>query len=262
MFDHSSMATLTVGYQPGFLESVEIVGAWYHDADNKIAELYRPFYETKTLESNGHLFWAGLQADFFVGDLYISGSMMHQFGEIRLNSCENRFDFDVSAYLMDLEAGYNISKKITAAVFFFSAGGDSSPTEEKVHAFISPMPFNPRTAIFFNGGFERYDIEDDVLLGGVTWDGVSAPGIRIEYQPNRKIEVELTAAALFPQNELFDTGQWYGLEADARGSYTFYQNHQLFLEAGILRQGGYFDTVYGFRPDDAVRIAGGLHFVF
>ncbi|MEA2060512.1 MAG: hypothetical protein U9P10_08420 [Thermodesulfobacteriota bacterium] len=262
VFDHSPMATLTLGYQPGFLESVEIIGAWYHDADNKIAELYIPFYKKKNLKTSGHFFWAGLQTDFFVRELYISASIIQQFGSVQLDNGTDSFNFDVSAYLIDLEAGYNISKRLTVGAFFFSASGDSHPTTGKLHAFVSPMPFNPRTAIFFNGGFERYDIEDAVLLGGVTWDGVSAPGIRIEYQPDPRVVTELVAAALFPQTDLFDTEQWYGWEVDARVSYTFYQNHQIFFETGILRQGGYFEPAYGFRPDDAVRVAGGLHLVF
>ena len=262
VFDHSSMATLAVGYKPGFLESVEIVGAWYHDADDGIAELYQPFYEDTTLESSGDLFWTGLQAEFFVYDLYISALMMQQFGSVELDDGTDLSDFDISAYLVDLEAGYNISGQLSVGVFFFSASGDSSPMAGNLHAFMSPMPFNPRTSIFFNGGFARYDIEEAVLLGGVTWDGVSAPGIRFEYQPNYKVDVKLVGAMLFPQSELFDSARWYGWEADMRVSYEFYKPHQLFVEAGLLTHGNYFEKLYGIQPDHSARVVTGFSLVF
>ena len=262
VFDHSSMAMLSVGYRPGFLESVEILSGWYHDADDSMAELYQPFYEDVILKSAGDFFYAGVQADFFVRDFYISGLMMQQFGSARLDDGMDRRDFDLSAYLMDLEVNYNISGQLTVGAFLFSANGDNSPTTGNLHAFMSPMPFNPTTTIFFNGGFERYNIEDALVLGGVTWDGVTAPGIKIEYQPCKKVVTKLVTAALFPRNGLTDTGEWYGVETDMRVSYEFYQNHQLFFEAGFLYHGRYFEKAYGFRPDNATRLVGGLNFVF
>jgi len=262
IFDNSPMAKMTLGYRPGFLESVEIIGAWYHDADNRIAELYEPFYEDADLDSTGNLFWVGGQADFFVYDIFVSCLILHQLGSVEIDDGAGGADFDVSAYLMDLELNYNISSQFSAGTFIFTASGDHSPVTGSLNAFMSPMPFNQRTAIFFNGGFERYDIEEAVLLGGVTWDGVIAPGVKFEYQPNMKIIAEVVAAMIFPQGDLFDTDAWYGWEADTRLSYEFYQNHKLFVEAGIFEHGNFFKNKYGFQPEPATRVVAGMHLIF
>lgn len=262
IFDNSSMTKMTVGYVPGFLETVEIIGAWYHDADDKIARLYEPFYEETDLDSSGNLFWVGGQADFFVYDMFVSCLMLQQFGSVEIDDGAGGLDFDVSAYLIDLALNYNISSQFSAGAFVFTASGDNSPITGSLNAFMSPMPFNQTTAIFFNGGFKRYDIVDEILLGGVTWDGVTSPGLKFEYQPNSKIITELVAAMMFPQRELFDMDAWYGWEADTRISYEFYQTHKLFLDAGIFAHGNFFKQKYGFRPDPATRIVAGVHLMF
>ncbi len=262
IFDNSTMAKMTLGYRSGFLESVEVIGAWYHDADDRIAELYESFYEDADLESAGNLFWVGGQADFFIYDIFVSCLMLHQLGSVEIDDGAGGLDFDVSAYLMDLELNYNISSQFSAGTFIFTASGDHSPQTGSLNAFMSPMPFNRRTAIFFNGGFERYDIEEAVQLGGVTWDGVIAPGVKFECQPNMKIIAELVAALLFPQGDLFDTDAWYGWEADARLSYEFYQSQKLFVEAGVFDHGNFFKQKYGIRPDVATRIVAGMSLIF
>ncbi|MBC2714375.1 MAG: hypothetical protein HF978_03615 [Desulfobacteraceae bacterium] len=262
IFGNSPMVKMAFGYMPGFLETVEIIGAWYHDADDRIAELFEPFYEDADLESSGHLFWIGGQADFFVRDVYVSCLMMQQFGSVEIDDGAGGLDLDVSAYLIDLELNYNISRQLSAAAFVFTASGDHSPKMGNLNAFMSPMPFNQRTVIFFNGGFERYDIEEAILLGGVTWDGVIAPGVKFEYHPNLKIITELVAAMMFPEGDLFDTDTWYGWEADTRLSYEFYQNHKLFVEAGIFTHGNFFKQKYGFRPDPATRVVAGMSLIF
>ncbi len=262
VFDNSPMAKIAFGYVPGFLESVEIIGAWYHDADDRIAELFEPFYEDADLESAGDFFWVGGQADFFVRDVFVSCILLQQFGSLEIDDGAAGLDFDVSAYLIDLELNYNISSQFSAGTFVFTASGDQSPETGSMNAFMSPMPFNRTTAIFFNGGFERYDIEEAVLLGGVTWDGVIAPGVKFEYQPNLKIVTELVAAMLFPQGDLFNTDTWYGWETDTRLSYEFYPNQRLFVEAGIFTHGNFFKQKYGFRPDPATRVVAGIHLMF
>ena len=262
IFDKSPMAKMTFGVVPGFLESVELIGAWYHDADDKISRLYEPFYSEEDLDSSGNLFWVGGQADFFVRDIFVTCLMLHQFGSVEIVGGTKDLDFDVSAYLIDIALNYNISSELSTAAFFFTASGDHSPEAGSLNAFMSPMPFNQTTAIFFNGGFKRYDVKEEVLLGGVTWDGVIAPGVKFEFQPNSKIITELVAAMMFPQGHLFDTDNWYGWEADTRISYEFYQTHKLFLEAGIFKHGNFFKHKYGFRPDPATRIVAGVYLTF
>lgn len=265
IFDHSPMAKLTLGYEPGFLETLEIFGAWYHDADDRIADLYASFDpESHISGSSAHLFWIGGQADVFIGDFYVCFLGAHEFGSVETTDSygQNRPDMDVAAYLIDFEVNYNFSTNFSAAGFVFSASGDDRPETGNLNAFISPMPFNRRTAIFFNGGYERYDIEEAVMPGGVTWEGVVSPGIRMEYQLHPKVLSELTAAVMYPEGDLFDQDEWYGWETDIRLSWRFYQNHWLFLEAGRFTHGEFFKEKQGFRPDPATRMAAGARFLF
>ncbi len=262
VFDNSPMAKITLGYCPGFLESVEIIGAGYYDSDDRIAELYEPFYENANLESSGHLFWVGGQADYFIQGVFVSCLILHQFGSVEIDAGSGAYDLDVSAYLFNIDMNYNISRQLSAGAFVFSASGDHSPESGSLHAFMSPMPFNQTTSIFFNGGFKRYDIDEAVRLGGVTWDGVIAPGVKLEYQPNPKIIAELVGATMFPQGDLFNRDVWYGWETDTRLSYEFYPGKHLFAEGGMFWHGNYFNQKYGYRPDPATRFVAGMSLIF
>lgn len=265
IFDHSPLAKLTVGYEPGFLESIEIFGAWYHDRDNRIADLYASFDpEADFIESSAQLFWVGGQADFFLGGLFVSCLAAHESGtaEIEDTTTPARPEMDVSAYLVDVEINYNFSGNFSGAVFLFAASGDGSPENRAFNAFISPMPFNRRTAIFFNGGYARYDIDEAVMPGGVVWEGVMAPGVRAEYQPHAKVVTELTAAVMYPEGDLFDQGTWYGWEMDVRVSWKFFQNHWLFVEADVFTHGDFFRDQVGYLPDPATRFVAGARFLF
>lgn len=262
VFDRSPMAKMAFGYVPGFLESVEFVGAWYRDRDDRIGELFESLDEDADLDSSGNLFWVGGQGDFFVYDMFVSFLVMHQFGSVEIEEAVLDTHLDVSAYLIDLELNYNVSGELSTAAFVFTASGDRSPESGSLNAFLSPMPFNRRTVIFFNGGFERYDIDEEIQLGGVTWDGVIAPGIKIEYQPDAKIITELVVALLFPEGDLFDTAAWYGWETDTRLSYEFYPGQRIFVEAAVFSHGNFFKQKYGFRPDPATRLVAGIDLIF
>lgn len=174
---------------------------------------------------------------------------------------ENNY-LDTGSGSFDFEVNYNFFKQFFGAVFLFAASGDGSPETGNLNAFISPKPFNRRTAIFFNGGYERYDIAEAVMPGGVTWDGVISPGVRMKYQPHPKIVTEVTAAVMYPEGGLFDPDEWYGWEADIRLSWRFHQDHRLFLEAGRFTQGEFFKQKQGGRPDSATRFAAGARFLF
>ena len=262
VFDHSTMGSVSMGYRPGFLERVEVMAAWFRDGDDGVAKLFQAFYDENDLKSRGNLFWAGVEADIFVRDFYVTGLFMHQCGSVEIDAGADRLDFDVSAWLADIEINRNFFSQLTAGVFFFGASGDASPRSGTLHAFMSPMPFNPRTLVFFGGGFERYDVTDAVELGGVTWDGVIVPGIRLEYEPADQVIGELTVAVLFPQEDLLEWDNWYGWEADLRVNYRFYADHKVFAGAGIFTHGNYFEEIYGFRPNPAVRVDAGVSFMF
>ena len=262
VLETSPMAMLTLGYRPGFLETVEVFGAGFHDADDGMADLFTPFSDDVDITTTGNLFWAGAAADVFIGKAYVSGMWIQQFGAVDMDRPAVSDELEVSAFLMDMEISYPLLQAVSASVFLFAASGDSQPLDDHLTAFVSPMPFNDRTAIFFNGGFARYDVEERVTLGGVTWNGVVAPGVGLDYQPYPEIVTNLTVALLFPENDSFSREDWYGWETDARVAYEFYPNQKVFFEAGILSHGNYWKERVGYRPDPSTRLVAGLDLFF
>lgn len=262
VLETSPMAMLTLGYRPGFLETVEVFGAGFHDADNAMADLFTPFFEEMNVKTSGNLFWIGAMADFFIKKAFVSGMWIQQFGTVDMDRSAVSDEMEVSAFLMDVEITSRVLAEVSASAFLFIASGDSRPVDDRLTAFVSPMPFNDRTAIFFNGGFARYDVEEKVSLGGVIWDGIIAPGIGMDYQPFPEIVTKLTAALLFPENNSISRDDWYGWETDARVTYEFYSNQKVFVEAGFLAHGKYWKERVGYRPDPSARLAAGLDLAF
>jgi hypothetical protein len=262
VFDKSPMASFSLGYRPGFLETIELVGAWYYDADDRIADLFDPEDTSFDVNSSGNLYWIGGDVNLFIHDFFVSCLILHQFGSAKINYSSGAQDHDLSSYLIDAEVNYNISPKFSAGAFIFLSSGDSQPMQGDLNAFISPIPYNERTVIFFNGGFERYDIEESVLLGGVTWAGVIAPGLQFDYQPVSDIVTKFVFAMMFPEGDLFNSNTWYGWEADVSLSYEFHPNYKLFAEADVFRHGNFIKQAQGVRPDPAYRFVLGCNLIF
>ena len=262
ILETSPMSMLSLGYHPGFLETVEIFGAGFHDADDGMSNLFASFYDGADVKTIGNLFWAGAMADFFVKKAYVSGMWVQQFGAVDINSPSGSSEMDVSAFLMDAQISYPVLETVSASAFLFVASGDSRPLDGRLNAFISPMPFNDRTAIFFNGGFARYDVEKKVSLGGVTWDGVITPGLGFDYQPYPDIVIKFSTTLLFPEKDTASRNNFYGWETDTRVTYEFYSRQHLFFAAGVLTHGDYWIERIGYRPDPATRLAAGLDLSF
>ncbi|RJP92416.1 MAG: hypothetical protein C4518_07115 [Desulfobacteraceae bacterium] len=262
VFDNSPMGMLSLGYHPGFLETVELFGAGFHEADDNMSDLFIPFYDGAVSATSGNIFYIGGMADFFLWDAYVSGIVIRESGSVEIDHATGGQKMDLAAYLMDVEISYPVVDRLSASAFIFFATGDSDPTDGDLTAFMSPMPFNDRTMIFFNGGFARYDVEESVVLNGVTWDGVVAPGIGLDYQVSPEIVTKMTVALLFPEKDPYNSQSWYGWETDAKVTYEFYPSQWLFFEAGILIHGNYWKNQLGYQPDPSTRLAAGLNLFF
>jgi hypothetical protein len=261
-FDECPMAQVTWGFQPAFYETFAVTGAWFKDTDNRLTDLFDPLLQETGLQSSGNLFWIGGQADFFVRDVYVSFLVLHQAGEITIAYPLAGVTLDVNAYLVDIDLNYNISDMLSAGMFLFCASGDRHPFQGDLNAFLSPIPFNDRSAIFFSGGFERYDIEESVLLGGITWAGVVSPGITLDFQTNSGFVAELVGAMMFPDGDLFDRSDWIGWETDVTLSYEFNPYCRFFAEADMFRHGNFVKNIRGTRPDPAYRFVTGVNLSF
>lgn len=262
VLDTSPLALLSVSMSPGFLETVEVFAAGFHDRDGAMTDVFASVVRNPLARADGDLFWVGIDADIFLKNASVSGILMGEWGNVALHLPSRDRRMDAASHLFDGEISYPFFDKLSLSAFVFAAGGDSHPANGTLTAFVSPMPFNSRTLIFFNGGFSRYEASETVGFGGVTWDGAVAPGLGAAYQAFDEVSVELTAAILFPERHAFSADTAYGWEADARLSYAFYQKQRIFLEAGVLVYGDYWKDTLGYRPDPATMAAGGIDLFF
>lgn len=260
----SPMAALTLGYRPGFLEKIECFGVFFQDRDDGFAEMLNNTLWFDGLRSEGGICWLGLNLDFFVSDLVVSGVAMLEKGKLDVTSGVRKASFDISAYLLDMSLDYNVTDRISAGVFFFLASGDNRLREEEVTAFVSPLPFNPRGAIFFDPGFVALDLDQEEILwpGGVTMAGAVVPGARLSLQLLEPLSVDWMVATYYPEQKPARDRDWYGWETDLLLTYRWSDSKRLFFEADWFSHGNYFRRLEDEIPETATRILAGFHLVF
>jgi hypothetical protein len=259
-FDRSPLVAAGLAYKPGFLEEIRVFAAYLQDEEDGFADLLNRNLRTPLFSGDGRLYWAGMEADRFIGPIYFSGIAMAEFGSFSVRSPVNHQDFDVSAYLLDAELSYSLTPELSAGGFCFLASGDKHPASQDLHAFISPYPYNDRTDIFFSGGFDGQDITDGFTLAGIRWPGVIAPGFSLFWQINGNWLAEATAAAFFPEDRPSENRSWYGWEAEGMISYTWPQGHEMELSLGFFEHGDMFEARTGKRPEAI--LAGGVWGIF
>ncbi len=274
----SIIASLMAGYKPDFLEKIELYGVWFRDTDKKMAELlntisYIAASDNTIIDNSGDLFWFGANTDLFIGPFYLSGCIIYQYGNPSV-MIENLFlvnsqvrkryfdrSFSISSSLMDISIDYSISHNISIGVFVFFSPGDLTPDNSEINAFLSPIPFNPKTAIFFSG-FGTIDGSDRIELGGTRWEGVLAPGIRLNYQIVNNMIIDTTLALLLPEKTPSDDRQVYGWEIDTVFAFNFRNKLNFIFEVDIFQYEDFFKSQGGVIPDPASRFLLGLNILF
>jgi hypothetical protein len=284
VIDTSPIVSTTIGYQTGFSENLSLFGVWFQDNDNGFADMLN--YQDQALmnrwlyarnpylwllnqadllnftQSQGDLFWYGINSDIFLGDFYLSGIMMIETGSgsITLEYPDRVWEFTLSSYLVDVDLNYNFTDSFSAGTFIFIIGGMNN-REKDIHTFIAPMPRHDRTSIFFSQRFSD-QIEDDFLSkGGIYWAGVIAPGIKIDYHRTEKLRSSITLAVFFPEDTPSDNRSWYGWEADTNLSYTIQEKYTLSCEFGLFQHGDFYQY-QGKTPDPATKFTMGIHTFF
>ncbi len=261
-FDASPLVSLTAGYRPGFLETVEIFGMYMKDEDNGFADLLNRQIGLDLFSGDGDLFWIGMAADIFVGNVYLSGIGIHQYGRMHVVYPEGTADYNISAYLLDVEASYNLTPALSASAFLFAASGDRHPGSRRFHAFVSPFPYNTRADIFFSGGIDGHDIFEGFSLAGIRPAGVVAPGMTLTITSDPKWLAKLSTAAFFPQAHSGDEGSWYGWETDLSITRTWEQNVSAYLLLGLFGSGDMLKFSEGNRPDTIFNVTAGMNLWF
>jgi len=265
----SPLTSLSVGYIPGFLEKIELFAAWFHDDDNAFtvtinqSTYYRRYY-LNDVKNRGDLFWYGLLADLFVGDIFLSLAAIGQYGifyldhtlyyfkyDINLNelsiirAIEGETEFILPAYVIDIKASYNITDWLTLGAFFFLSPGDASIQQGKrqqlLTTFLSPAPYLPRSDIFFNGGVNGGNNPEALYNVGFQRCRVIAPGLELYLQPRENISTEITFSGFFPQDNPFNKFRWYGLETDVNINYSWKDKHHLFFQAALFQHADFIE---------------------
>jgi len=285
VIDTSPLVSIIIGYKIDFLENLEIFGTWFNDSDNRFADMLnnqgqaltdRWLYQRNQalwvlnqaglfnfVESEGDFFWMGTSSDFFIKDIYVSGIFIIERGNesVTLEYPSRVLDFHLSSYLLNIDFGYNVTDRFSAGAFVFVSGGDLHPEKRELNVFISPMPYNPRTAIFFNGNFNDQKSSNSLSKEGLRWAGVIAPGVTFDMQPAENFNSELTFAAFFPEKKPYGGQKWYGWEVDILLTYMIQNRHKLFFETAFFQHGDFY-TADGQKPDSATQFIMGIHTFF
>ena len=242
--ESSPLVSVTAGDRPGFLEKIELFGAYMHDGDNGFADLVnRRDPLNDPFSGDGDIGWAGVAADLFISSLYVSGIAMWETGRMTLDRGPLETSIDLSAWLFDAQASYNLSPALSSGIFLFAASGDSSAQNGKFRGFISPLPYNPRADIFFSGGLDGSDISEGFSLAGALPPGVIAPGVELTFQPNSNWMAKLSSAAFLPEAETARAGNWYGWETDLSVTRTWGETAEIFIILGAFEPGDLLESV-------------------
>lgn len=274
----SIIAAMTIGYQLGFLENIEFFGAWYRDSDKKLSELLNTLPEIAVSDSDiinntGNLFWFGANGNLFIGPFYLSGCMIYQTGYSTVtleslslwNGSVTRVYSDrsvsISSGLLDLQIDYTFSQDSSMGLFIFYTPGDISPSSQNITAFISPIPFNTRTGIFFSG-FGLLDGSDRIELAGTRWTGAVAPGINFNFKLFKNVTMDSTVALIYPEETQTRSRQMYGWEIDNLISYKILKKINIIFETDVFRYGDFFETQGNGIPEAATRMLIGINGYF
>jgi hypothetical protein len=84
------------------------------------------------------------------------------------------------------------------------------------------------------------DNSEQFTFGGVTRNGVIAPGITLTVQPVEAVILEASVASLYAQKSPSNGDRYYGYEINAGVSLKVMQEHEIFLQAARFEHGDFF----------------------
>jgi len=261
VMDSSPMAALKIDFHPGLFERISLFGTWFRDDENAFAQTLPALYQLLQPTSDGTLWWAGVDADLFVGPLFLTATLIYEQGDIRFKHSLGETQRDVAAYLGDIGLEGNLNEQVGLGFFFFVASGDNEARSGTIHAFLSPLSYNTRAAIFFNPDWLGRDADHTMTFGGATISGVMAPGVHLTYTPVDQLLLDLTIVTLYP-HEAPEGRDYYGWEIDLETIYSFSEHVDLILEAARFEHGNYFNNRQGHTPDASVLLSAGLRLHF
>jgi hypothetical protein len=271
--DSSPMASIGVGYRPSRFEYVQLFGVWFSDRDDIIADT--PLFPGRDRSSSADLYWLGASAELFVGPALFSMVGAYQTGRFAVDVTyrsifppfqerTHSIEKDVSAYFVDLALEANVAQWSSVGAFCYVASGDEELGQDDFGAYTTIHAYNPRLAIFFDPNFIDTDNSEQFTFGGVTRNGVVAPGITLTVQPVEQVTLEASAASLYAQESSTNGDRHYGYEIDVGVTLKVMKKHEIFLQAARFEHGNFFESRQGsgasFDPAIQLVIGGRLAF--
>ncbi len=244
-------------------ERIALSLGWLHDTDGFFAE-----------HSTSDLLWVTLSANKMVSSFRLSAVGILNAGTITLyrnNSFGqwSRSDFPVLGYLLDLQAGRNLTDRLSLEVFYLMASGDDAPARsvtrgERLDTFLSILPFITRMNLFFNGGINQDFSTRSSGTAGTDARGFGVPGAAMTYCFTDSLSVVCQAAYLFAvaSPPAQSSGRVYGWETDLMGYWGLGEHVRISLEADIFLPGSYFERTGRPEPDPGYRLMGGVDLFF
>jgi hypothetical protein len=250
----SPMAGIGIGYRPSRFEHAELFGVWFSDQDDIIADA--PLFQEQDRSSSADLYWLGASAELLAGPAFFSMVGAYQTGRFTVEGTDQSFVWpfteqtystqrDLSAWFFDLSLEANVAPWGSLGAFCYVASGDEEPGRGDFGAYTAVNAYNPRLAIFFDPGFIDRDDSELFTFGGVTRNGVVAPGITLTVQPVEAITLESTAAWLYTQASPSNGDQYYGYEVDGTLTLKLMKKHEIFLQVARFEHGGFFESRLG-----------------
>ena len=262
--DSSPLSSIALGCRQDIGEKVELFMAWFRDEDDSFGAVLDKALPPYHHESQGDYFWYGLDVEHLVGDFFVSAIGVLQNGNIDLKrrGVIGKKGMDLHSFMADLEVSYNFTPFFSMGPFLYLASGDRKPLDGDMEAFIAIIPYNPRTAIFFNGGLDERFSSEAVSLGGKTVSGVVAPGMQLNVQFSDRFDFNTSVTLLYPQERPSGARDFYGFEADGTLSYHPGNDRTFFVEADYFDYGSYYTRLRNGSPDQAYKIILGMDLTF
>lgn len=197
----------------------------------------------KTFGTDSDVFWAGLTGNLNMGAFFADADFIYQTGEVMK-------DYDTSAYLFNINAGYKASDALKVWANFVYVSGDDNASDKDIDNFDSIDTDVAIGQIFFKEGLFG-DCDQSFSDAPYIWDkGLMSPALYIQYKADDKNTIKGSVRYLMTAEDIEITsgGKKYsddtlGTEIDLWYNYAYNKNVDLKFEAAYLFAGDAADMI-------------------
>lgn len=193
--------------------------------------------KTWTLEGTAILYLSSMTIDLpqgirqlatpSTGTSAVGGLRPQQEQTPTLEVATQKISFVGLSFLGELQLTYHWASPLSMSTFVLVALGDSlRERKSMLHSFMGIAPQVRHTDIFFQGGINAYSSRRGIGISGISGQGYIAPGLKIHYLQENRVEGKVTAAAFWSFQPSVSSrspgetpGSFYGFELNLIGSF-------------------------------------------